>query len=613
MSLARVARASRVAPLAAGLARRPHRLVPDATALTAVLALWCSVATGQVVTVVPLPDTGINSIILQGPDTFTTFGGQRPSPARDGRPPASGSSRLAGTVRSADSGQPLRGALVRITSAELGESRSVSTDTAGRYQFHDLPAGRYTIGVQKGGYVSVSWGQKRLSAVPDPGRPFPLGERHNAENVDIILPRGGVITGRVVDELGEPVPDATVQVLRSQFVQGQRRLLPGGRMDQTNDIGEFRLFGLAPGQYFLTAILRSMGPVAENSLDRIGYATTYYPGTTELGSAQRLAVGPGETVSGIEVQLIATRTARISGTAFDSTGRPLSGGGVSLLPRGLALIMGGGGGPVRSDGSFFLTGVPPGQYLLRASGTPRGIGLPPEVSTASVDVSGDDITGVLLTPVTPVNVSGRVVVLDPSAAASLQPSAIRITLQPMSPGEMTAAAGGPPPGLKDDFTFVTRASPGRMLVRAMVGTPGWAVKSIRADGIDVTDAGLEIRPSQDIDDLEVELTNRAPQVSGVVTTERGEGVPQSWVLFFSQDRKLWTVPTGRYAVLSRTGDDGRYTTRALPPGDYYAIGLEFVDQTNYGDPDYLETLRSHAVQVSLLEGDNRTLDLRLQP
>jgi hypothetical protein len=583
-----------------------------AIALAAPVLFSASLAAGQAVTVVPLPDAGINSIIIQGPDGLTSFGGQLPpSRPRDGRPPVTGHSRLAGTVRSADSGRPLRGALVRITSAELGESRSVSTDTAGRYEFRDLPAGRYTIGVQKGGYISVSWGQKRLSSVPDPGRPFPLGERHNAENVDFVLPRGGVITGRVVDELGEPVPDATVQVLRSQFVQGQRRLLPGGRMDQTNDIGEFRLFGLSPGQYFLSAILRSIAPIAENSLDRIGYATTYYPGTTDLGSAQRLAVGPGDTVSGIEVQLVATRTASISGTAMDSTGRPLSGGGVSLLPRGLVLTMVGGGSPVRSDGSFFLTGVPPGQYLLRASGPPRGIGLPPEVSTAAVDVSGEDITGLLLAPVTPVDVSGRVVVLDPSAAATLQPSAVRIALQPMSPGEMTAP-GSPPPGLKDDFTFATKASPGRLLVRATVGTPGWAVKSVRVGGVDVTDTGLEIRPSQDIDDLEVELTNRAPQVSGVVTTDRGEGVAQGWALFFSQDRKLWTVPTGRYTVLSRAGDDGRYTAR-LPPGDYYAIGLEFVDQTSYGDPDFLETLRSHAAPVTLLEGDNRSLDLRLQP
>ncbi len=584
-----------------------------AIALAAPVFFSASLAAGQAVTVVPLPDAGINSIIIQGPDTLTTFGGSQllPTPPRDGRPPATGSSRLAGTVRAAGSGQPLRGALVRITSAELGESRSSSTDTAGRYEFRDLPAGKYTIGAQKGGYVSVSWGQKRLSSVPDPGRPFPLGERHNAENVDFVLPRGGVITGRVVDELGEPVPDATVQVLRSQFVQGQRRLLPGGRMDQTNDIGEFRLFGLSPGQYFLSAMLRSIVPVAETSLDRIGYATTYYPGTTELGSAQRLAVGPGDTVSGIEVQLVATRTARISGTAMDSTGRPLSGGGVSLLPRGAALTFGGGGGPVRSDGSFFLTGVPPGQYLLRASGPPRGIGLPPEVSTASVDVSGEDITGVVLTPVTPVDVAGRVVVLDPSAAAALQPSAIRLALQPMSPGEMAAGPGAPPPALKEDFTFATKASPGRLLVRATVGSPGWVIKSVRAGGVDVTDSGLEIRPSQGIDDLEVELTNRAPQVSGVVTTDRGEGAAQSYALFFSQDRRLWTVPTGRYTLLSRAGDDGRYTARALPPGDYYAIGLEFVDQTSYGDPDFLETLRSHAVPVTLLDGDTRTLDLRL--
>ena len=75
------------------------------------------------------------------------------------------------------------------------------------------------------------------------------------------LPRGSLITGRVVDEFGDPATDVQVSALRYQFVQGTRQLTAAGRVVTTNDIGEYRLFGLSPGQYFVSATYRSNNPL----------------------------------------------------------------------------------------------------------------------------------------------------------------------------------------------------------------------------------------------------------------------------------------------------------------------------------------------------------------
>ncbi len=166
-------------------------------------------------------------------------------PPRDARL-ATGHAAIRGRVLASDGGQPLRRATVRISAPELRVARTALTDADGRYDFRDLPAGRYSINASKPTFVNWSYGQ----TLPDgPGRPIALSDNQTADNVDIRLLRGAVITGRILDEFGEPVPNAAVTALRRQYQQGQSRLFPAGDRAQANDIGEYRIFGLAPGQY----------------------------------------------------------------------------------------------------------------------------------------------------------------------------------------------------------------------------------------------------------------------------------------------------------------------------------------------------------------------------
>ena len=147
-------------------------------------------------------------------------------PGRDG-PPAekTGTAVLSGRVVAAEGGKPLRRALVRASSQELPQGRSVSTDGDGRWQLKGLPAGSYRVSVSKGGYVDIGYGQLRPF---EAGKVLELGDGQVMEKLDVSLPRAGVITGRVVDEFGEPVTGARVSPMRYRYTGGQRRLVIDG-------------------------------------------------------------------------------------------------------------------------------------------------------------------------------------------------------------------------------------------------------------------------------------------------------------------------------------------------------------------------------------------------
>src|SRR4029453_10631092 len=139
--------------------------------------------------------------------------------------------------------------------------------------------------------------------------------------------------GRIVDEFGDPVTDVSVSAMRYQYVQGSRRLMPSGRGVQTNDVGEFRVYGLSPGQYFVSATLRNfMGPQTETT-DRTGYAPTFYPGTGNVAEAKRVSIAPGQSMAAVNITLFPIQTCKVSGIVLDGDNRPLPGAAVNAMQR----------------------------------------------------------------------------------------------------------------------------------------------------------------------------------------------------------------------------------------------------------------------------------------
>jgi hypothetical protein len=539
-------------------------------------------------------------------------------PPRDTRP-ATGRSIIRGQVLSADSGQPIRRATVRLAAPQVRGARSATTDVEGRYEFRDLPAGRYQVSASKPAYVGWSYGQTQMSG---PGKPVVLADNQAADNVDIRLPRGGVIAGRVVDDFGEPVPSTTVTALRQQMSQGQRRFNPGGMSTQTNDIGEYRVFGLAPGTYLVSAnpqALMMNFDGAPATGERSGFAPTYYPSTADPNSAQKIAVGVSQAVTGIDIPLQITRLATITGFAIDAQGQPMTNGNVNSMRRG-GNGLGGftPGAQLRPDGTFILQNLTPGEYLLRANafrmvqpGTNPG---PPEFSTAVVSVNGDDISGVRLAPMVPATIAGRVAFDDAAAAAAIKGPAISVVAQPLGDDRFDGPGNFGQQPTHDDFSFEIKTMPGRIGLRAFAPsatpTTPWLLKSVRVRGVDVTDTGFDVG-AQGVSGVDIEMTNRGQQVSGTVTDAKSEAVADYTVLAFAQDRARWTLPMNRFFAIGRPNDAGVFKITSLPPGEYFAVAVDRVDLNDWQDPDTLEGLSRLATAFALTPGDSRTLELRM--
>jgi hypothetical protein len=181
----------------------------------------------------------------------------RDTSARPATTTAPPTGRVSGRVVAGDTGRPIKRARVFLSAAELPGGRGMLTDENGAFDFADLPAGRYTINASKSGYIQLSYGQRRpLQA----GTPLQLLDGQLLKGVDFALPKGGVISGRVSDESGDFMPGVTVAVMRYQYQQGDRRLTPAGQA-QTDDRGVYRVWGLNPGDYYVSAVARNEGPV----------------------------------------------------------------------------------------------------------------------------------------------------------------------------------------------------------------------------------------------------------------------------------------------------------------------------------------------------------------
>jgi len=378
----------------------------------------------------------------------------------------------------------------------------------------------------------------------------------------------------------------------------------------TNDIGEFRLSSLPPGDYYLSATFRNLNfnPQQESN-DRNGYAPTYFPGTADLSAAQKLTITTGQTINDITLALLPIRTARVSGTAVDSQGQALK-GIVMAAPRSGPQFGAFAASPtqIRPDGTFVLAGITPGEYMLQVQG--QGINGPDaEYAVADVTVAGADINNVRIVSVKPSTISGRITFAS-GDRSSLKPSTVRLGIQPGSTSGILLGPFPPPVAAKEDWSFQSTARAGTLRV-ALLGVPGgaWTVKAIHYRGADVTDTGFEVRPGEDVNDIEVALTDQISNLSGLVTNGRGDMVKDYWTVVFARDHDKWS--SGRYVRTSRGDRDGRFKVTGLPAAEYFVIAVDALDPGESSDPDFLSRLETRASRFSLGEGETKTLDLKL--
>jgi hypothetical protein len=510
---------------------------------------------------------------------------QPPAPARD-TALQTGTAVIRGRVLVDGTDHPLPRTQIRATS-DKSQTFDANTDGDGRYHLTLLPAGLYTVSASRPNYVAHVFGQKRQGGA---GTRIEVAEGQTIAAIDFNLMRAGVITGRVVDELGDPVTDIQVAPVRPQFINGARQMMPAGRGGTTNDLGEFRIFGLAPGRYYIAAVYRGFS--SGDSDDRSGYGPTYYPGTGNTAQAQRIAIAAGQTVGGINFTLLPVRTVRVSGIVHDARGRPLSGGFINTFTR--SFMGGGNSAQIRPDGKFTISGLTPGDYALRVVMQGNS-----ESATMPITIGDSDVSDVQLITSKPSTIRGRVV-LDDSAPAP-KGSSLRFFLQP----DLPMMSGGNAQ-VKDDFTFETTMTAGHARVTFFGGD--WRVRSVRLDGADVTDAGFDVPPTG-INGLVVELSARHADLSGTVVDANGAATRDYVVLIFPQSAEQWTKPNAVFSA--RPPVDGPFKLK-VPGGAYYAVAVEEFEGAPF-DPDVLGQLRDSAQRLSIADGETRSLVLKLSP
>ena len=275
------------------------------------------------------------------------------------------------------------------------------------------------------------------------------------------------------------------------------------------------------------------------------------------------------------------------------------------------------------DGSFTLNGVPPGDYTLQARSvqvitstqgdnmmvfraTAIGGGGDSESGSTPLAVAGEDVANILLTTSKGGTATGHIAFDGPKPPSM---GSIRI---------MSTAVDndGPMPGagsasVKEDGTFELKGLSGSRLIRLGGAPPGWTLKSVKLNGTDITDAGIEFKAGEATSGLEVEITNKSTAVNGSVTASDGSVLKDYTVVVFSETPEHWRIPMTRWVTGTRPDQEGRFKVQNLPAGTYLAIAVDYVPQGEWGDPELLDRLKSKARRFTLGDGETQSLDLKL--
>jgi protocatechuate 3,4-dioxygenase beta subunit len=552
------------------------------------------------------------------------------APPRDTKPSApAGTAVVRGRVLASDTGRPLRRARVTVSGPELGrEGRSSSTSLDGRYEIGDLPAGRYSIRVTRSGYLPLQYGQRRPL---EPGKPLQVIDKQVIDRIDFSMPRSIVISGQIIDELADPVADVQVFAMRSSYFQGRRRMVTVGPPARTDDAGEYRLTGLSPGSYFVMAALRETWTVTENGVERtMGYAPTYAPGTASLTDARRVTVAVGQSSGNNSFALMPGVAASVSGTATDSLGRPLASRNIMLMQEfggpAFGMMMLGGNATTAGDGTFMMRNVSPGTYKLvaqttRDTQTSRGTVL--ELATQQVTVDGADVANLSLATSMGWSLEGTVVT-ETGAVPDVPPGRFGVAARLVDPDAGTGPGGAPPPPpppgapgggaipesgrVREDWSFSVVAVFGAARVRAIV-PDGWTVKAIMHDGRDIADTPVEMKSGETLTGVQVVVSNRVTTISGQMLDDKGAPLVDGTVIAFADDAAKWSDGS-RWVRAVRPDQQGRYQIQGLPPGDYLAVAVDYVEDGAWNEAEYLDSIRRLGQRLTLNDAESRSLTLK---
>ncbi len=527
-----------------------------------------------------------------------------------------------GLVVRGDTGAAVAGAQITLSVSDTPDVfvRALS-NAEGRFTIKDINPGTYRLFAARNGFARAEHGQRTPSSR---GTPISIAAGQTLKDFSLRLTPAGVITGRVTDSAGDPLTGFSVELIRPEYNSAGRRVLLPFLSAKTDDRGEYRIFWVTPGKYYVSVNPGAYGedeilkatravetfrqanrdaglppgsrPILElaslanvnQAILRENYLLTYYPGTTDAGRAQQVDVKAGNEIGGIDVQLVRQPLARVRGRVYETTGQPTESGEVTLRANEGSRFS----SPIASDSTFEIRSVPPGIYTIDASGD-KGHAI------SRVEVVGTDIDNLVLTRRPGTLVSG---LLRANGVALNQGLSIALADSANSAAQYEARVDA-----NGTFTFES-VDPGRYWVKLENTSPSFFLQEARTAGTDLLRETLIISDTTPTV-LDLTLSNKPGRVEGMVTDQLSHPVGGVEIVLIPNELRT----RSHYYRTATTDAAGLFQVENVIPGDYKAFSWEELEPYSYYEPDIMKKFEQAGSAVRVSESASSTVNIKLIP